>query len=966
MSSINESSIYTLLKENKYSLLGQIDVSDEDYAALLRFLRVRMSNLYYQASPPPSLMVSLALVQIAIRHYSEGRFWPCFKQQIGMDVSSTKTNYLGQIFYQTIRHYGLFCPRQDSNETQYVECIKAHAFVTNYYMDGFFDFSDAFYENNLFREISDDIDEDLEDLSAFMETTLSDKNDRIAADLDSKKAAKSYCLLKSTRTVFAQCDTPTIHAMFCPIVEMMDRYFYDTEIPRFPRDRFERGFSAWCESKSTREGSRRERTIGTRHLYSHKPYIYVDVERQRTELVIPPQKFRGDDCVGQASVELTSGGRSHSFPPELYRSFGIYISEELRIPVADIFDPYEITVQALAAKKYRIAASNYRIFNDNWANIERFSRGHNYILVKPGISTQMEQPEDLIDYTDTYDSWQYFSVMIHESSVFYVGSRPLSLIGEFSADPVFEKLIENMTVQDRNGRKLTAARSHPSVSFVVEKSRFRGTVLSVNERNYSIDTMTEKTCCDWPGDKGKVAVTVDLNQILPRDDGSYNVRLDVPGSSDQLICRYVLLRKVRFRFDKSRYRFDTEARLTITTDGHGLEIPDPEWQLLDEKEDSATYTFPLINPPENIIFDLIADQPYRISIPLRIFGYGFSPNELRTQKDDHIWYTDLGESLYARIPGAVSADVYLDKDTSRAAAGTMLEPGLFRMDISEFRHQIQQDHTQPFHYLNIRYKDNCSRHMALPVIYRTVNIKPYFKLRMKNGMAYVDVDIVGRGEVYLTVNDSDRNTVIDHRHIQSGINYLPELEPEKLYCFFPTMEEEDEFGLDVEVTSLKPMLHIGIVDHDNLVNCRLPISGMMIDGVSRPLCYDYFVDLRRKINAYTYEGYVYGLKLSEHGGYDTDKDGRKKEVKLGKMRVYTDTSTESQLHIALECFSKSEQEWMAPYYDTIDQAIIHFDNDLLDSEGAYERFIMLEESSTVFSVNVKKINKLKGLNVNAV
>lgn len=966
MSSINESSIHTLLKEREYSLLGQIDVSDEDYAALLRYLRVRVSHLYYQASPVPSLMVSLALVQIAIRHYKDGQFWPCFKQQLGVDVSSTKTNYLGQIFYQTIRHYGLFCPQQDSRETQYVECIKAHAFVTNYYMDGFFDFSDAFYENNLFREITDDIDEDLEDLSTFMKTTLSGKNDLIAADSDSRKAAKSYRLLKSTRTVFAQCDISTIRAMFVPILEMMDRYFYDNELPQVPGDRFGQGFTAWCGRKNAQEGSRKDRAAGVRQLSSHKPFIRVDTETESAHLVIPPQKFRNDDCVGQASVEITACGHSLRFGLELYRSFGIYISEELSIPIGDIFEAMDITVEALATKRYRLQGANYRIFNTNWEGIDKFSKGHNYLLVRHGISAEPEQPEDVIYNTDEYRKWRYYSLKINDSSVFYVGSRPLSVIGEFSSEPIFEKIIENMSVRDQHDRKLMAVRCHPTISFVVEKNRFAGTALVVNDQKYSIAAIRDKNCCDWPGDRKKVAVTMDLNTILPLQDGSWNLYVDVPGCSHQQRCQYVILRKVRFKFNKPRYTYDTEAILTITTDGYGLRIPDPDWQLVEESEKWATYTFSLDDPPQEVVFDLIADREYRIGIPLRIFRYGFSRHQMYSRKAEYIWHTDLGENLYVQIPGAVSAGVYPEKDESQTVAGTMLEPGLFRIDISEFRYQIQQNHTRPFHYLNIRYVDNIPRRVALPVIYRTVMIKPYFKLQMKDGVAYVDVNIEGRGNVFLTVNDKNRNTVIDHRPIHSGINYLQELESDEMYSFFPTMEEEDEFGLDVEVTNLKPLLNIGAVDRDNLVDCRLPVIGLTINGEEHPLSYDYFVDLRRKVNAYTYEGYMYGLKVDEHDQYIKGKDGRKVEVKLGRVRIYVDTTEEDRLQIALECFSWNEQEWMSPYYDTVARAVIHFDNELLDRCADHDRFIALVESSTVFTVNTEKVKKIKRMNINAV
>ena len=201
MTYINEAMIEEQLKKHNYQLLGQIEVSDEQYNDLLSYMRVRARCIRSQTVVPPNLMVAMGLVQIAIRHYKEGRFWPCFLEQLGFDLPSSKTNYLGQIFYKTIQKYGLFCPHKEGTDFQYVEYIKAHAFVTNFYMQGFYDFAYAYYENNLFRQLTDDLSEDMESLSFFMETTLSSKSDTITAGKATEKAAKSYRLLKSTRTV---------------------------------------------------------------------------------------------------------------------------------------------------------------------------------------------------------------------------------------------------------------------------------------------------------------------------------------------------------------------------------------------------------------------------------------------------------------------------------------------------------------------------------------------------------------------------------------------------------------------------------------------------------------------------------------------------------------------------------------------------------------------------------------------
>lgn len=539
---INSQCIEEEILKNKYKLLGQINVIDEDYQKLVKYARARVHNMVIATVPKADLMLSLALVQIAIRHYSEGKFWRCFQDEIGEDFSSAKLNYVGQIFSKTLRTYNLLELHRENNSSQmYVENIKAHAFVTNYYMHGFFDFAYAFFENNLFRELSEDLGEDLVALSQFMETTLSSNRDDVSIDGSARKASKSYRLLKSTRAVFAQCELQSIYSVFYPILLMIDKYYYEGEAPAFPQNRFEIEFLEWCRNRQILENVKHENMSISRRLYSHKPYLKVLVDDERVFLVIPPQKFRNDSCDGKAEVLVTINGYSETKELELYKSFGIFISEEIKIPILDIFDGIEIVVKSLVEKRFRIPASNYIVFNNSWESLGKFSKGHNYLLVKKGIEVTWGEERDLLDSTDVYSLWQYFSVIITENSICYVGNKPLSIIGEFSFEPVFDETIEEFQVFN-DDRMTNVTRTHPGISFVVEKNRLNGTTLIINEKRYFIRDIREKNMYDWPEDKEKMAVNILLENILTEDDGFFDIKIDIPGENIKKVCEYLLMR----------------------------------------------------------------------------------------------------------------------------------------------------------------------------------------------------------------------------------------------------------------------------------------------------------------------------------------------------------------------------------------------------------------------------------------
>lgn len=964
MNYITETYIKKQIYENEYKLLSQVEVSDEMYSELIAYVSVRVKNLSF-TTVHIDLMLSLGLVQIAIRHYKEGRFWPCFMEEIGEEIPSTKTNFLGQIFYKTIKYYDLFCPRQDGDgEFQYVEYIKAHAFVTDYYINGFFDFSYAYYENNLFRQLSDDIIEDIEDLSAFMATTLKQKGDTILSDGDSKKAAKSYKLLKSTRTVFARCDLRTVATLFNTTLQLIDNYFYDGEVPVLPVNRFERSFAEWCSERETkRDIIKHSKSKTVRQIYSHKPFISVDVDKEQAFVVIPAQKIRNDDYKSTACVEITINGYSMSKDLELYKSFGIYISEELRIPIPNIFDCIDIVVRTEIEKEYRIPQSKYRIFNVAWDSVARFSKGHNYILTKKGIDTKWRDESDLVDFYDGYRDWDYFSANINEKSVFYVGNKPLSIVGEFSLEPIFEDEIKRFSVKDESGNTVKAVWTHPSVSFVVSKAKLSGCVLWVNGQKYIVNNIKGKVCYDWPEDKQKYAVTVLLAGLIENVNGRYSVSLDVPGENNKMLCSYLLMRNFTCTFDRSRYTFSTEAELRISTGGLKVEVSNPEWTVVGS-EDIVNCIIPISTVDDSVNLTVVMDEKYMVSVPINVFRYGFSQAFLTSQRADYIWYSDLKDTLYLKIPGATNVSVNLDRNVDVKAFGREISPGLFRVDISDFVNDIKQNGKIRCRYINIEYTDNALRHKALPTIFRNVVIEPYFKLLVDNGIPYIDLDIIGNAPVYLDVKDTTGNEVIKRKLIRSGRTELPELEKDKLYDFYPYMEEEDEFGFGTEKTVLKPLKDLGVIDYNDFTNCRFPISHLVVEEDKLKLVYDYFVNISNKIADDVYEGVLYGLKIDitqRKKKYELRSDGKLKKVSLGKVRLET-LKIENELVITLQMYSELEEDWSAPYYDNMTRSLIHCDNRILDQQGQYDRFIWLDEFTSYYSVDVKKIRTMRDRN----
>lgn len=961
---LSNNQIADILRENNFKLLGQIEISEKDYIELIEFVSAKVKNMYMPTIPNADLMLSLALVQIAIRRYQDGRFWPCFEEEIGYSVPSARLNYIGKIFYKTIKQYNLFIPRMDDGDFQYVEYIKAHAFITNYYMQGFYDFSYAYYENNLFRQLnSESIEEDFEDLSSFMETTLKNKNDNIV-ETGSNKAAKSYKLLKSTRTTFAICDANTIRKLFLPILKLIDNYFYDDEIPQISKNRYEEGFIEWCRIQDAKNNQKNEKNTRTRKEFSHKPYISVDVDKEFSHIVIPPQKFRDEDCEGHATAIIEVNGYTENIELDVYKSFGLYITEEKHIPIPSIFDSIDITIKTLSEKHYHIPASNYRIFDRQWKYRNRFDIGYNYILVRHGVPTKWENSQDEIDSYDGYRNWNYCSAIINEESIFYVGNKPISIIGEFSAEPIFERKVEHFSAFNKEGNEIVVSREHPAVSFVVEKEKLNGSVLTVNNIKYSVETIKEKICYDWPEDKRKLAISVPLNVILPMEDKQYDVLLDVPGEGNKKLCSYLLVKKFDCRFNKPRYTYDATAMLKIIKGNCLFDITDESWEVESESEKSITYTIPLDMSSEKAELILYLYDEYKITMPIRVFKYGFSETSMKSQRDEYIWYTELKETLYVKLPGAKSVSAYYGKLDMSTFEGILIAPDTFRIDISEFVRKINEDSQITYHYITLEYEDNAKRRLGLPVIYRQTVIKPYFKLFLDGEVPYIDVDIKGNSNVFVEIKTLSGDMVVAKKPIANGKNTFPELSKDEYYNFQPFIEESGKFVFNTTREYMQPLSNVGCIDLDNLEKCELIIKTLSAEENILPLNYEYHLNLIKKEDEITYIGSLIGFKIESHSKngrarYEKDSEGKAVRKKLGKVHAFV-TRIEDELNVSLQVFSYDDEDWYSMYYDKSTKSLVHIDDPVLSSKEI-DRFIELDEFSanTTFDIDISRIRKHK-------
>ena len=141
--------------------------------------------------------------------------------------------------------------------------------------------------------------------------------------------------------------------------------------------------------------------------------------------MIPSQKFRTEGFVNDAKVEIRVGGELITKHLEVYKAYGVLVSEEIKLPITDLFAEYKVVISANATQEYLIPSKEYRVFDEDFDESSKLKKGTNYLLVRKGLYVSGNITERFVDTACVlWDKYCYDDVS--ENSVIYINGKPLS------------------------------------------------------------------------------------------------------------------------------------------------------------------------------------------------------------------------------------------------------------------------------------------------------------------------------------------------------------------------------------------------------------------------------------------------------------------------------------------------------------------------------------------------------------
>ena len=214
----------------KKKFIGDIMINDREFLLLLQYLRMAykkmlMSGMHNLNDP----VYCVALVQIGIRAY-DGNFWTHVKKMLANNNFNTGHQaWLGTSFINTLKFYDKIY----LNDSDRVNCILMHGFVSDKFADKFFNFLYSFYRIDLDRDISRLDGEAMNELIKTIE-----KNDN---------TGRTYWLVEHTADAVRN-NSRGAKIRLRRYIKLIDKAFWGEKLPEKSSNRLIKHFLKWVDT----------------------------------------------------------------------------------------------------------------------------------------------------------------------------------------------------------------------------------------------------------------------------------------------------------------------------------------------------------------------------------------------------------------------------------------------------------------------------------------------------------------------------------------------------------------------------------------------------------------------------------------------------------------------------------------------------------------------------------------------
>lgn len=923
---------------DKKFYIGDICVSAEEYDELLNYIKFQLRNISGSSSAlGDSPLLAVALVQIGIREY-DGSYWEHAFKTMGIANQQRYQTFLGRSFINTLKKHNKYI----LDESNRVQSILVHTFVSDYYSKGLFEILFQYYSRDLERDIRRN---DSEQMQALMETfareaNLSEKESEAFTGQFTKSCTSQAYKLKQHTLQAISANERHSYMRLRHLLRLIDRAFWEGSVPKKPVSRLTIRFKAWTEESDSFKSEYRLyekgeiQSKGKKHFSS--PYLFADIKNTSFILKLPSQIIRTEDP-GKVCWRISTRSKQKELMASIYPVLtGVKTDEcQLEISREDLFDSISCTLicEKVPGKRFaEIPASMIRLFDLEGDFAQRLFKIPMCAYMRSGGELHSSAYVDHVVIGDM-TRWDFDFL---PGDVLILPDKTSMIVGQKFVEGFLPRnLVPGAAYHSGDGREIPVYSALPELLLTMTPSKRAGTILDVNGKRYCLDDC-ESFDFEYADSHGQQAFCIPMKQFFGFINDGYNtVILDMPGVTYAKKFDFVFVQQLKLDFEGSPYIFDERGTLVLPQ-GMSVKCSDPTAEKIPGENG---FQFELAGRLTHLPIEI--NKTILINCVIPVLQWSTDEETWHCEPMGEIWHTKFEKYPYIFFRSPISKfslcmDDDFDEDgesDQRSVVAETLSNGRYRIDMTRFRTWITREKVAHRIFLHINHKL-----FLFAVVYAKSFVSACgLTADYDAGALEFSGNIIGESEYYVDIiNENTNRTIAEKAVLTNGKVCLSDRLQNGAYRVEIFEKEEEESFFD------DPMFFSLYSFSTTLIN-KNDLSGRSICLTSvRPRALSaLYAKFQKKI-------WVTGLIQIAPRTYEGEICEKDSNTKV-RLKVEDD----SLRYYSLLFWDEYDNDYLEFIYDSQKRCLVKEEEPGLRPSEKYRRYKMLYESDMFFYGSVE-------------
>ena len=920
---------------DKKFFIGDIIISDPEYSILLDHAVgaiLSMSRNGNYMPDVPALVV--AAVQIGIRKY-DGNFWSHAEKELEIVMNQRIRQLLGDALISTLRIHKKFI----LSESERVQTILFHGFVSNYYSKGLFELLFQYYTKDLERDIYRN---DTFQMQALMDT-LAKKASMDAHDGESfadqfmVKGSRAYKLRHHTLNAIS---ANPVHSRvrLRRLLRLIDDAFWKNKIPKNPSSRLTILFKEWIEESPTYQQEYAKYMMGEIQNKGKKhfstPYLFADIRRTAFELRLPSQIVREPEAAS-AIWEIVSDKRTRLITVEYgialtgYKTVDAYCS----LTSDELFGTIKCQLRwgNMIVKRFgHIPAADVRFFDlegDYAARLFKIPMCAYTRKDSSLSSTALLKSVPIVDLI----RWDF---AFGRGDVVILPNGDSMVVGDRYNDGLVPRgRVPNVSFSDGKHVGAPVYAKIPDLILTLPTDKIDGTTIMINRNRFRLSTL-ELTKFDVSRSKGQNSILLSLERIGACADCALNsVFVSIPGNVKTQSYDFVFIKGFSAQFDGAPYVF--EERGTVVFPNH-IPVSCCDAEPLHGENG---FCFDLTSGVDRLMLTVGSDLYLDLQIP--VFSWSIDNEEWRIEPAGELWYTEFNKlkKIYIRSP--ISKITFFtemnvdddDDDEQYLVTAEQIDDTTSIVDLRPFKKWMTRDVMK--YPLNM--KLGSTEYTFASVYTRSFVVSCDVQADYDTDELFCKCDIIGMSDYYIDIKHKLTGRIIaDKVQLEEGAFDAHDILQSGVYTVDVYEAEVDE---EEEETTFWPIYSVEktLTNKNDITGKHLHVRRFKPSRLSNlytDFSHQYWVSDLVRIDTHTYQGKLYD------NGIEAEFSVEVKFPRVEDMRFFT-----------IAFWDEYEEAYLDFMYDTQMRKLVQEEIDGLRPSERYRRYrILYEEDYTFFGL----------------